>query len=599
MKNTALSLIAVLAFLGAAAQTPQPSTQSRHLDPSTVSLGKEPPRGDVVSHDSKADAVRQTYGASRYLQPLSEWSRSETPEAVTFRTRFTIPFGWIDREQFLHVGRASGSFDVAINDSLAAYSQTGSTPSEFDITQIAKEGANDLAITIYKEPVARRLEDARPPVEPQIEGEVYILSQPRVRVRDVSISTRMDGSSGLLQLGVILKSHRLNPHDYTVHWELLNHAGEIMAEGRKDARLDMRREDTVTFFHNIPDVVPWSHEQPHLYTLFIKTQNEGRFREYLSFRVGFRNIDLTDDGKLTLNGVPIDPVMSEFSPTGDVSAMQTQIERLRAEGVNTLVLRGAPPSREFFALCDRMGVYVSCRADIDTRLSGESRTVGGNPSNDPAWLGAYLDRVLAMYHTSKNHPSVAMFSLADRSANGYNLYESYLALKALEPHRPVLYADGGGEWNSDILNLPESSTERHIAMSGAADWATLQVVDITKGIFRVGNSRRITPLTGEAVYTIKTGRKVVSSGRTPIEVLPGQSTEFTIPIAGVKEGKTYTVAVEIATESTVGDYLPPNDPDLKVYRRLDLPMSPHARTVILSGEFRSNETQGETISDSK
>lgn len=582
-----MALAAAFVFTGAGAQTASTTTLRpeipRHLDPTVVSLNKELPRGDVVSHDSKVDAVRRTYGASKYLQPLTEWTRAETDDAVIYRTRFKVPFEWIDRQQFLYVGRTSASFDVVINGDLAAYSQTGSTPSEFDITKVSKEGANDLEIVIYKDPVARSLEGSRQPVAPRIEGEVYVLSQPRVRVRDVAVSTRMEASSGLLQLGVILKSHQLNPHDYTVYWELLNPLGEIVHEGSKTARLDMRREDTVTFFANIPRVVPWSHEEPYLYTLFIKTQNEGRFREYLSFKVGFRSFDLADDSGFTLNGEPLRLSMRNFSPAGDAATVRTAIEQLRAGGVNALMLRGAPPSREFFALCDSMGVYLACRADIDTHASGESRKVGGNPSNDPAWEGAYLDRTMAMYHTSKNHPSVAMFSLAERSANGNNLYESYLALKALEPNRPVIYSDGEGEWNTDALDISDAPA----AVVPAVEWVTLEAVDVTKGEFKVLNSRRITPLVGEAVYRISVGRKVVSSGSVPIEILPGGSKDFTVPIAGVKEDKSYTVAIEIVVERTDGDYLPDSDPNLKVFRRLDLPLAPAARKTVAGGEFNS------------
>jgi beta-galactosidase len=624
MRKTSLALCIVVAC-GAIAQNINAQNINAqtpwYLDPTVVSIGKELPRGDVVSHDSKADAVLHTTGASRYLQPLEEWSRAETNDAVTFTTRFKIPFEWLDRRQFLHVGRASGSFTVSINDSIVAYSQTGSTPSEFDISTTSREGANSLAITIFKDPIARRVENSRQATAPRIEGEVYILSQPRVRVRDVAIDTRMEGSGGLLELGVILKSHQLNAHSYTVHWELLNPLGEIMAEGRRETRLDMRREDTVRFFANIPRVVPWSHENPRLYTLFIKTQNEGRFREYLAFRVGFRSFDLctveeamegsggASEGSsggttLGLNGVALPLVMREFLPAGnDDAAWREQIAGLRAEGVNALMLRGAPPRREFFSLCDSLGVYVACRADIDTRLAGDSRRVGGNPSNDPAWSSAYIDRTMAMYHTSKNHPSVAMFSLAERSANGLNLYESYLALKQLERHRPVLYADGGGEWDSDFVDpLVESSNTEGAADSlraggndgiGGGDGGSvdggpfkIEAIDLAEGRFQIANTLKITPLTGEAIYRVAAGRRTVASGAVSIEALPGRSTEFTVPTDAIKPGKSFSVEVEIAVERADGNYLPASDPNLKLYRRLDLPLAPANRTVVASGEFK-------------
>ena len=74
-------------------------------------------------------------------------------------------------------------------------------------------------------------------------------------------------------------------------------------------------------------------------------------------------------------------------------------------------------------------------------------------SSDAQRLDAYLDRTQQHYHAVKRHPSIVAFSLARESANGINLYESYLRLKELEPDRPVIYTESGGEWNSDRLDL--------------------------------------------------------------------------------------------------------------------------------------------------
>lgn len=98
-------------------------------------------------------------------------------------------------------------------------------------------------------------------------------------------------------------------------------------------------------------------------------------------------------------------------------------------------------------------MYVIVQAPIDTRSSGESRRIGGNPSNDPEWLGAYVERTADSYHASKRHPSVIAFSLATQSANGINLYESYLDMKKSGDPRPFIYPDAAGEWNSDKLEM--------------------------------------------------------------------------------------------------------------------------------------------------
>ena len=103
--------------------------------------------------------------------------------------------------------------------------------------------------------------------------------------------------------------------------------------------------------------------------------------------------------------------------------------------------------------CDVQGLYVIAQAPIDTRRSGESRRKGGNPSNDPEWQPAYLERTENSYHTTMRHPSVVAFALATQSANGINLYESYLNMKRFGDSRPFIYPDAGGEWDSDKLAL--------------------------------------------------------------------------------------------------------------------------------------------------
>ena len=71
--------------------------------------------------------------------------------------------------------------------------------------------------------------------------------------------------------------------------------------------------------------------------------------------------------------------------------------------------------------------------------------------NDPKWREDYVERTLQLYYTTKRHTSVVAYVLADDSANGICLYESYLTLKAVVRNRPVFYFDGSREWYSDHL----------------------------------------------------------------------------------------------------------------------------------------------------
>ena len=108
-------------------------------------------------------------------------------------------------------------------------------------------------------------------------------------------------------------------------------------------------------------------------------------------------------------------------------------------------------TEEVLDYCDAEGIYVAVTAPINSSSSGNSRKRGGNPSNDPKWREDYVERTLQLYYTTKRHTSVVAYVLADDSANGICLYESYLALKAVVRNRPVFYFDGSREWNSDHL----------------------------------------------------------------------------------------------------------------------------------------------------
>ncbi len=521
--------------------------------PDSVSLNKEPARGDVVCYASRDEAIAKEYHKSQYLQPLTEWTRTTADDGSTvYSTRYKLPFNWLERELFLHVAKASSSFDVEVNGRRVAYSQTGSTPSEFDLTRFSVEGNNDLRIILHKDAVAQQLENSRRPADVPVLGETYILAQPRVRVRDIFVETRTEGTSGLLYLGIILKSHQLNVKDYRVYYELISPQGETVSSGYKDATIDMRREDTVRFFDNIADIVPWSHEEPRLYTLFVKTQNEGRFREYLSFQIGFRSLGI-EDGVITLNRVPLRVKMTEYESPGDMETARADIQRLREQGYTALKIKGAPQSSAFYNLCDEMGMYICNQADIDVHLSGNERKVGGTLSNNPEWEAAFIDRVTGMYHSSKNHPSVIMFSLAENSSNGYNLYESYLALKRLETSRPIVYPDGT-EWNSDSLDIDKMASLRK---TDTPNWALVTANNTGKGLFRVHNTRHYTPIIGDAVYRIAVGKRIVASGSVPVRVMPKSAADIAIPITGVKEGREFSLQIEIVIDKPVNKYTLP------------------------------------------
>lgn len=434
--STLIALFSCLAPLAAAAQEPD--------DPACTSVGREPARSEIIAYPTQKQALTFSHEANRYLDPVDGWEQ----RGNLFTSHFTMPFAWIDRQQFLHVEWASSAYEVTVNGTRAGYSQNGTAPADYDITSLAREGRNEVAVRVFDDSPALRLE-SRPEAAPAV-GECYVTAQPRMRVRDIAIGSSIDNEqSGVLEIGVVMKTHSLNPNTTRVAYELIHADTLTVLEGYKDLTLDMRGEDTVRMMAVVPQSLKWSAETPTLYTLVVKTKREGRYNEYIPFRVGFRSVEYDREG-IRVNGRPvalrIRDVASETAPS--------EVARLKAEGYNALRLQPGRLSRRLLNACDSVGMYVIAQIPLDTHASGTSREVGGNPSNDPAWRDAYIDRTRSYYEATKNHPSVIAYSLARRSANGINLYEAYLWLKRHEKHRPVLYPEADGEWNTDSVALP-------------------------------------------------------------------------------------------------------------------------------------------------
>lgn len=441
-----------------------------YQSPELTQIGKELPRSPFVVYPTVNDADAGLRGESKYLSPLTEWEKRVTDAGTEFSTQFTVPFAWVNRQVLLHIGRASSDYEIRLNGAIAGYSQNGVASADYNITKGAKEGVNTLTVTILSNPVSAPLESYTKASGASID-DCYILSQPTIRIREVLTRTYdIDGKYNS-EVGIVVKSDALNPKRAKIHYELTTPAGDIVTYGSQEIELAMRREDTLRFLTPIPDTMLWSARNPMLYTLKLKTQTEGRYTEYASFKVGFRTVS-APEGRLTINGEPIE---LNPAPMTSTAPTPTQLDEWAAQGYNLLRLPAAGAARELYDLCDQLGFYVIEQAPINTSSSGPSICKGGNPSNDPQWQAAYIARIGESYHTSKFHPCIVAFSLAEKSANGINLYEGYLYLKSIEHNRPVIYPDAGGEWNTDNLALSAQVASSTHPVRPASDAAAVLV----------------------------------------------------------------------------------------------------------------------------
>lgn len=535
-----LLALACAALLSAATLGAQNIAQ----DPKVISTGPRlAPRSEVMPYSSREAAVTQSRDSTDYIIPLKNWSAEKVEGGTRYTARFKIPYTWHDRAVILRNTGASSSYSVELNGVEAGYTQLSAERVEFDLTKLAQEDYNTLAITVYDNPAARKVEHNRPAGSRV--GEAYIVVQPKIYIRDFEVETEFDNlGRGQLALGIVMKSTLLNPKDYNVYYELVSPSGEVIDKAQRSFTANPLSEETVRFSTTVRDPNRWNHESPYLYTVIVRTQYEGRFKEYVAIPVGFRDIGYSD-GRVSIDGKPVTLATREYAWGADEAETRRGLEAAKAEGINCIIVKGNPQTDRFYTLCDELGLYVIDQAAIDASGQSMSRERGGTPSNDPEWEYSYRARIEQMYYSSKLHPSVVGYSLARNSSNGYCLQENYITFKETVGARPVVYFEADGEWNSDVIAKGSASD--------AVPSGTFTLTNSSPGVANIRNDHRWATVEGTVTYGIRSGRNINKSAVVPLKLAPGESMNVVIP---VKEGKSVDAGVRIETDSAGYKYNP-------------------------------------------
>ena len=424
-----LAAILILTSAAAAAQTPRHELPRRHIRP----------------YPTVDEALAASDAASAYVSPLAEPERSEADGKVSFTTSYVYPAAWLNRQLLLRVESASAGYTVSVNGQTAGYVESGAAAAEFNVTKLSQQGLNTLTVTLDDPAAGAPLIKTGTPWL----GRMEVICQPALRLRDLDYRTRLNESGdAVVEFALAVKTDVLNPKRSRISYQLVAPDTTTLEQGWRDIALDMRGEDTLRFTTVVPAKWLWSADTPTLLTLVVRNRLNGRYVENLAIPVGIRTVEHRD-GELFINGQYTAVYARVVSP----NTPEQELAKLKGYGYNAVTFEAGEAPQSLYDACDRAGIFAIPETAIDTSEGGQSIRRGGNPSNDPALTGRYLERTGAMYHTSKSHPSVIAFSLGRGKTNGINPYESYLLLKRGGEKRPVIYEGAQMEWNNDEFYL--------------------------------------------------------------------------------------------------------------------------------------------------
>ena len=103
--------------------------------------------------------------------------------------------------------------------------------------------------------------------------------------------------------------------------------------------------------------------------------------------------------------------------------MVRDITLMKQFNVNAVRTSHYPNTPEWYALCDRYGLYVLDEANIEAHHYGND--AHNRLVNDPAWQPLFLDRVQRMLERDKNHPAVIIWSMGNETGDGPNAAAAY------------------------------------------------------------------------------------------------------------------------------------------------------------------------------
>lgn len=365
------------------------------------------------------------YTNVRYPFPVDPPHVPDDNPTAEYRTKFDADTSDGSRTVLRFEG-VDSAFALWVNGEPVGWGTGSRLPTEFDVTEQVSPSENVLAMRVYQWSAASYLEDQDMWWVSGIFRSVTVLTRPVGGIDDHTVHAAFDVSSGsgLLRIETDVPTTIRVP--------------ELRIEAPSGTEI------------RIPDVDPWTAETPRLYAAEISSPSET-----LRIRIGFRSIAV-DDGRLLVNGRPVrlrgvnrHEWHSDTGRTLDEATMIADIALLKQHNVNAVRTSHYPPDRRFLDLCDEFGLYVVDECDLETHgfeLVGWDR----NPSDDPRWRDAYLDRVRRMAQRDKNHPSILLWSLGNESGTGDNLRAMADELHDRDDDRLVHYE---GDWNSSYVDV--------------------------------------------------------------------------------------------------------------------------------------------------
>lgn len=417
-----------------------------------------------------------------------------------YRTSFTLPDSWNGRRTVLHVGAAESYLEVYLNGEFVGMGKDCRLPSEFDLTEGALPGRNELVCKVIRWSDSSYVEDQDQWWMAGIFRSVYLYSTQRTYIADYSFNGDydVDAREGILdfyaELGMCLPLFRPVTPEGKTAFQSRKEAGLARTASGPDSKLDFLIDAELSssltgkilwkdrlkvsgsyrlsnyrgkLHVRLPGILPWSSEKPTLYNLSVMLRNpDGKILDVRAGRVGFRNIriegsNLLFNGKRVLiRGINRHEHNMLTGKTLSEEDMLRDIRLLKQFNFNAVRTSHYPNDRRWYDLCDEYGIYV-----LD-EMNCESHALYPWLCRDPRWRNAFVSRAARMVLRDRSHACIYGWSLGNESGNGENHLAAIEAIMVLDQTRCIHHegelkptwtqsesmSSGGFDWQNNFFN---------------------------------------------------------------------------------------------------------------------------------------------------
>lgn len=342
---------------------------------------------------------------------------------VAWGRTFTIPDTWAGLRVRLRFESADGLTRVWVNGKKIGESETVNTPSEFDVTDVLKNGENQIVVTIEKTEAtywSKRIMGG-------LARGVYLRAIPSVSLArlHVTCDLKPTGPVGNEPVSADAIAHLRLTNDTDQRIEGYSVKFLLADSGSKQIPIRLRSESVllppveagkmlqISLPLPVEGVYPWSAEFPNLYYLTCQLLDpKGQLVMTVRQRFGFREIQ-TRGGKLYLNGTPIKWRGANYHMTYPGYGYFILPEQIKRDvrlfhHMNLNVLRSRPvPDSAYPDFCDEIGMYTTVEAMLTLMMydAGPRKDHGADPFIAP-WLRSH---VAGMIENTWSNPSIILY----------------------------------------------------------------------------------------------------------------------------------------------------------------------------------------------